>query len=114
MRILTFNGHPDTSVLKTLYFGYLQGGNNLSREKKDRAVVRLEARIHEKFEAVIEDDPADPALPWRLKAGTQRLALTSEEYQHVDKCLDAVPWPTSAAKAAAAMLDAWADAERTE
>lgn len=112
MRTLTLNGQHG-NVFKHLYFGFLQGGNNLTKEKKDRSTVRLEARIQTKFDAVIDDDPEDKALPWRLKPGEQQLQFTAEEYDHVDRCLDAVPWPTAAARPVAAMLDLWTDAERT-
>ena len=113
MRKLTLNG-AHRHVFKHLYFGFLQGGNNLSKDKKERAIVRLEARIHDKFDAVIESDPDDAALPWRLKDGAQTLAFTSEEYQHLDKCLDAVAWPTASAKHAAQLFDVWGDAEKDE
>lgn len=113
MRKIKLNGAQRTAF-KHLYFGFLQGGNNLSREKKDRALVRLEARIHDKFDQVIEGDPDDPALPWRLRDGEHTLSFTSEEYQHVDKCLDAVAWPTASAKQAAQMFDIWGDAEKSE
>lgn len=113
MRHLLLNG-DQRIAFKHLYFGFLQGGNNLSKDRKERAVVRLEARIHDKFDQVIEPDPDDQALPWRLKPGEQSLSFTSEEYQHVDRCLDAVAWPTASAKFAAQMFDLWGDAEKTE
>jgi hypothetical protein len=103
MRTLTLNGQHRT-VFKHLYFGFLQGGNNLSKE----------ARIQAKFDAVMQDDPDDRNLPWQLKDGEQVLVLTSEEYQYVDKCLDAVAWPTVGAKGVAEMLDIWGDAQKTE
>jgi hypothetical protein len=113
MRTLTLNGQHRT-VFKHLYFGFLQGGNNLSKEAKPRSTVRLEARIQAKFDAVMQDDPDDRNLPWQLRDGEQVLVLTSEEYQHVDKCLDAVAWPTVGAKGVAEMLDVWGDAQKTE
>jgi hypothetical protein len=113
MRRLVMNGSHGV-VFKHLYYAFLQGGNNISKEAKPRSLVRLEARIVDKFEAVMEPDSDDKALPWRLKPNhqEQELVFTAEEYEHIDKCIEAVAWPTSGAKSAAAMMDFWGDATK--
>lgn len=113
MRKLEFSENHKLTF-KHLYFGFVQGGNNLNKDTKPRSLVRLEARIHDKLEAISEEDKDDPNLPLKLKNGPQVLLLTTEEYQHIDKCIDAVAWPTVGAKHIAIMLDFWDEALKVE
>ena len=101
-------------LFQTLYFGFVQGGVNLSKDKdkKPRSEVRLEARILEKLDAISEENPSLP-VPWTLiKDGV--ISLTPEEYERIDKHLDNVNWPTGSAKDAAKLFDFWAAAEKSE
>jgi len=114
MRKLNFlvESEADRSVFRTLYFGFVQGGVALhkDKDKKPRSEVRLEARILEKLDNLCIEDSTQP-LPWKLvKDGS--VVLTDEEYELVDKHLDHVNWPTGSAREAARLFDYWGQAEK--
>ena len=116
MRKLTFHkdNQDHVKIFSTIYFGFVQGGVNLNKDKdkKARTEVRLEARILDKLDVLCEEDTKLP-IPWILvKDGS--ILLTDEEYERVDKHIDNVNWPTGSAKEVARMLDFWGQAEKID
>ena len=114
MRKLVFNRDNimDSKIFSTLYFGFVQGGVNLNKDKtnKPRSEVRLDARILDKLDTLAEEDVKLP-IPWTLvKSGT--ILFTDEEYERIDKHLDNVNWPTGASKEVAKLFDMWGQAEK--
>ena len=104
----------DCKVFSTLYFGFVQGGVNLNKDKttKPRAEVRLDARILDKLDALAHEDVKLP-IPWTLdKSGS--ILFTDEEYERIDKHLDNVNWPTGASKEVAKLFDMWGQAEKID
>ena len=116
MRKLSFsvNNEEHRSIFRTMYFGFVQGGVSLhkDKDKKSRSEVRLEARILEKLDAICQEDNTQP-LPWKLvKDGD--IVLTNEEYELMDKHFDSVNWPTGSAREAARMFDYWGQTEKVD
>lgn len=114
MRKLTFDRADvmECKVFSTLYFGFVQGGVNLGKDKttKPRSEVRLDARIMDKLDTLAAEDVKLP-IPWTLiKSGS--ILLTDEEYERIDKHLDNVNWPTGASKEVAKLFDMWGQAEK--
>lgn len=114
MRKLTFD-HTDRDhvrIFATLYFGFIQGGVNLGKDKntKPRSEVRLDARILDKLDALCVEDATLP-VPWKLVTSGSVL-LTNEEYERIDKHLDNVGWPTGSSKDVAKLFDMWGQAEQ--
>lgn len=116
MRKLNFDvsNNDHYKIFATLYFGFIQGGINLNKDKdkKPRSEVRLDARIMEKLDSISEEDSKLP-VPWKLvKSGT--LAFTDEEYERIDKHLDNVNWPTGSSREVSKLFDFWGQAEKID
>lgn len=116
MRRLSFNHEliDHQKTFGTLYFGFIQGGINLNKDKdkKPRSEVRLEARIMEKLDVFCHEDTMKP-IPWQLvKTGV--LSFTDEEYEKIDKHLDNVNWPTGSARDVSRLFDFWGQAEKID
>ena len=106
MRILVLDTTQDFTLI---YQGFTAGGN--SQQSKTMQVVRREAKILDKLEAISQPvvPPAtypngDVARELRTDIPTV-LRLTSEEYDLLKKYFEAVPWTVNASRAAVAMAD---------
>jgi hypothetical protein len=105
MRILTLNSTQDFNLL---YQGFTVGGN--SQQSKTMQVVRREAKILDKLEAISQ--PVLPASVYpsgepvrELRDAAATLRLTAEEHELLKKYFDAVPWTTQASRFVVKMAD---------
>ena len=130
-RILEFSADgKDRGHYRVLMLAIFVGGNQqaASQVERKRDTIRLESRILRAVKAIGIEHPelggnvcpackqplGDERERWSLQEGPQRLELSQEQWEYVDKLLDKVKWPIALSEEAAGLFDWWGSAEKRE
>ena len=134
-RVLTFDGDDPKSAkrFEMIFEAVMQAGDKT--DKRDRALVRKEARVIEALEAISEPSEKRPVTcghcgsdltslverhvsavrePRHLKPGAQIVTLQGEDHELMTKYVDTVPWLPVAARAAVDVQDFVGAAEKVD
>lgn len=122
MRVLQFEGTEEGRTrFELLFQGFLSGGSRTPGESKGIEVVRREARILDKFEAISDGPPEGAVLPAGLTAAMSRslkeeggsITLDSVEYDLLRRYVEGCNWMPGVSKKVVEVVDWLIDVPKT-
>lgn len=106
-RLVFDESESDRWMFPLLYSGFLNGGN--SPNAKGMEVLRREARILDKLEAISVDEGPERVL----KSGPQEVTLEQPEYELLKRYFENTPWTTAVSRKVVNISD-WLSAIQLE